>query len=205
MPQFLTDLSSSPWVQGVGIGLLVLFIGWVARKFFSTNQDEVAPQHPRNNQSTVITTNIYPSPTLVAQENLQRQALDSDVPRLKQSMRILFIEDGTFKQISNLRRAGWRVEQMKDVVNLDSAQIRDSQIIFVDYKDVGKAYSDEEGLGVVRGLKERYGSSKWVVLYSAHPQSLGVVDYSADSYLEKNSPLIDIEQKIIEGARRLAV
>lgn len=195
----------NPWVIAIGGGVIVLAIGWLGRRLFmrSTKSiEDLGSKSENRNQSTVINANFYPSSTpsdLLAESHTKVST--GVIPTLKSKAKILFIEDETFKQISNLRNSGWNVSQVKDVADLDMPEIRDSHIIFVDYKNVGKRLSEEEGLGIVKALKARYGKSKWIVFYSAHQAPFSVFSQSADSYLVKNSSFIEIEQKIIEGAK----
>ena len=199
----------NPWTITVVGGAAVLFVGWLTRKLFRQDKGPVLQpniaQTPENQnaQNTTVTNNFYPSAPSEGHENPTASSEESDILDLKTKTRILFIEDGTFKQINNLQKSGWQVLQLKDVTNLDAPEIRDSRIIFVDYKEVGKHLSNDEGLGIVKALKERYGASKWIIFYSAHPFLLSVFNKGADSYLAKNSPFIKIEQAIIDGARSL--
>ena len=57
---------------------------------------------------------------------------------VKKRTQILFIDDEPFDfLLENIRQAGWSVKQTKEVVNLDSEDLRNSDIIFVDYRGVG--------------------------------------------------------------------
>lgn len=200
-----TDFWSNPWNITILGGVAVVFISFLAKRLLGGSSSTKTPSN-ENHQNTVVTTNVYPTPP---ESNASRIVPSADVaaeiPAFKSNARILFIEDGTFKQITNLKNAGWHVTQIKDVVDLHASEIQDANIVFVDFKDVGKKLSDEEGLGVVRALKDRYGKSKWIVLYSAHPMLLSVFKKGADSYLAKNSSLLEIEHEVIQGARAVCV
>jgi len=198
----LTGALSNPWIVTIGSGIVIGVLAWFGRKLFS-NRDPAVSTTARSgnqNQNTTVTTNFFNSPAPHIIEKAAASGSDEDILTLKSKVRILFIENGSFKQITNLQNSGWNVQQIKDVTDLDSSEIRNSQIIFVDFKDVGRQLSEDEGLGIVKALKRRYGKSKWVILYSAHSFRLNVFDGGADSYLAKNSTFIEIEQKIIEGA-----
>lgn len=94
---------------------------------------------------------------------LPRRTLDE----IKTACRVLFIDDQKFDTAEILKKAGWNVTRIRDIESLDSTVIRDSHIIFVDIKGVGRVMKfSDEGLGVVSAIKERYPEKK-VVLYSS--------------------------------------
>jgi hypothetical protein len=74
------------------------------------------------------------------------------VEELKKQTQILFIDDESFEQrLYAIRDAGWAVRQINDVSNLDCEEIRISNIIFMDYKGVGKIMTpSEEGIGLLK-------------------------------------------------------
>lgn len=84
----------------------------------------------------------------------------------KENLRILFIDDNKFPIVENLKKADYRVEWVRDIKKIDDPKVIDAHIIFVDYKGVGKNLSDKEGVGVCKLLKEKYGDTKFVVLFS---------------------------------------
>lgn len=106
--------------------------------------------------------------------NVNVNAASSTGPELgplkpKELVRILFVDDDTtFKVVKILRADGWRSTRIvKDIASLDDPDIRDTDIFFVDIQGVGKILGfKDEGLGLVRALKERFPRKK-VVIYSA--------------------------------------
>lgn len=83
----------------------------------------------------------------------------------KDLVRILFIDDNKFPIIENLKQAGYHVEWLKDIRNIEDSKIIDAHVIFVDYKGVGKNLSqNKEGVGVCKMLKDKYKETKFVVL-----------------------------------------
>ena len=89
----------------------------------------------------------------------------------KSNVRILFVDDERMPIVNNLKQAGFSVEEIKDIKNIDIDEVCRSRIIFVDYKGVGKNISPQyEGIGLIKALKDKYGKSKRIVLYSAHNQ-----------------------------------
>jgi hypothetical protein len=109
----------------------------------------------------------------------------------KTNTRILFIDDEVddFPVIQNLKDAGWSVEGRKDIQNIEDDVVKNSQIIFVDYKGVGQTLSEkEQGIGLIKLLKETYDKHKRVGLYSGHNRfTLGHDIDVADFKLPKNS------------------
>lgn len=91
---------------------------------------------------------------------------------LKGTCQILFIDDEPLKLlISTLKKTGWKnIKRIDDTANLDLAEIRNADIIFVDIKGVGKELMfKNEGVGLAAELKKRY-PKKGVVIYSATPE-----------------------------------
>ncbi len=130
------------------------------------------------------------------------QKMDSQY--IKESAHILFIDDQSFEKVERIREAGWMVERVKDIKSLDDDRIRRSHVIFVDYKGVGKFLSpQDEGVGLITALKNKY-PSKRIVLYSAHTEfSLGdeIKHKVADDILPKNADTYVYIEKIEENAR----
>lgn len=82
---------------------------------------------------------------------------------------ILFIDDKKFPIVDQLSAAGWVVERVKDIINLDDEKLKRAQIIFVDCKGVGKSLSKtDQGLAIARGIKRKYGNKKRVIMYSEY-------------------------------------
>ncbi len=122
----------------------------------------------------------------------------------KETAKILFIDDTSQKdKIKNLKKAGWKhIEQISDVHNIDSLEIRESEIIFVDFKGIGEKES-EQGLGVLSALKVRYDETKWLILFTAYEVPITAFQKGANDYLAKNSSKYETEQKIIKGLQHL--
>jgi hypothetical protein len=93
---------------------------------------------------------------------------DRTLEDLKQLCRILFIDDQSFKVIQILKNAGWsHTKCIRDVDSLDSLEVAEAHIIFVDIHDVGRKLGfKDEGLGLIMALRQKYPFKKLVV-YSA--------------------------------------
>ena len=111
----------------------------------------------------------------------------------EQSKKILFIDDDVneFPIIETLRNNGYEIDTMPDVENLSDDKIKQSKIIFVDYKGVGQSFGKKQGLDLIKALKHKY-SKKIVILFSAH-RGFGIdADLNiADEVINKNAPLQD--------------
>jgi len=107
----------------------------------------------------------------------------------KTNAKILFIDDEDFPVVDSLKKGGWDVNKIKDIKDIQSEIIKRAHIIFVDYKGVGKKLAKkEEGLGLIRAIKNHYGSSKRVILYSAYGSfNLSMDMRVADNQLDKNA------------------
>jgi hypothetical protein len=122
---------------------------------------------------------------------------------LKARVQILFIDDEQFEYIDTIRNAGWNVQQMEDIANLDDERLRRAHIIFLDYKGVGQHLSPREGIGLLKAIQTKY-PKKIIIFYSAHAGfSLGDEFHSADDWLLKHFDPYVYLQKIEENARKL--
>lgn len=78
---------------------------------------------------------------------------------LKSTCQILFIDDEPLKLlISTLKKSGWKnIKRIDDTANLDAADIRNANIVFVDIKGVGKELMfKNEGVGLAAEIKKKY-------------------------------------------------
>lgn len=107
----------------------------------------------------------------------------------KENARILFIDDEIFPIVENLEKAGWSVKRVKDIKNPQDDEVKRAHIIFVDYKGVGKTLAGtDEGIGIVKLLKDTYKKSKRIILYSGYGRfSLGPHLDVADGQISKES------------------
>ncbi|NAW33321.1 hypothetical protein [Halomonas alimentaria] len=108
---------------------------------------------------------------------------------IKDRTKILFIDDNKFKVIDILKNNGWRNTQcLDDIEDLDDIRVRESHILFIDIHGVGRGLGfSNEGLGLVKALKERYPEKK-VVVYSSESKGDRFEEgfEYADSRLKKN-------------------
>jgi len=100
--------------------------------------------------------------------------------------KVLFIDDKECQIVTNLRRNNFDVRKMDDVSSpATDADVQWANVIFVDYKDVGrKLFGKKEGLGLITELKRVYGDLKRYVIYSSVQDFDGLVEFP---YIRKNA------------------
>src|SRR3989344_1005209 len=119
-----------------------------------------------------------------------------DIQYLKEKTNILVIDDKDFKQIDQLRTLGWKnIRKIDDLNNVDGEESNWANVILIDVQGVGGSYSKKNGgIHLTRALRDRYGDSKWLVLYSAD-RSYGMDVFSeagAHDYIPKNTKPLEI-------------
>ncbi len=116
---------------------------------------------------------------------------EARIEYMKSKTRILFIDDDKkFNVVKILKDSGWiHTKSIVDVKSIDSPQIRDAQIHFVDINGVGKLLNlPSEGLDLALMIKQRFPYKK-VILYSANRNSNSFHEAwdLCDFKLEKNA------------------
>lgn len=123
---------------------------------------------------------------------------------LKQISRIVFVDNQNFEVVKILKNAGWiNTKLIRDVDSLDSLDIAEAHIIFVDIHDVGqKLKFKDEGLGLITAIRKKYPHKKLIV-YSA--QQTGDRFHegfsSADARLAKNADPFQFQTLVEEFSR----
>ena len=120
------------------------------------------------------------------------------IDEIKKRTQIVFIDDEPLESLLvNIREAGWNVRQVNEINNFDSDELRNADIIFIDYKGVGlKLAPSEEGIGLVKAIKVKY-PEKQVVFFSGYAGFIPghEVHDIADDWIQKNSdPYVYIER-----------
>lgn len=119
---------------------------------------------------------------------------------VKDLSRILFIDDDTtFPVVKILKKAGWRnTKVIRDVTSLDSQDVQETDLFFVDIQGVGKAlHFKDEGLGLALALKKKYPAKK-LVIYSSEPRGdrFHQAFRFADDQLAKNAEPYEFQQAV---------
>lgn len=127
----------------------------------------------------------------------------------KDSLRILFIDDNKFPIIENLKNAGYVVDWLRDIKNIEDPKVIDAHILFVDYKGVGKNLSqNKEGVGVCKMLKNKYKESKYIVLCTGESipnELLQEIKSISDDIIPKSLETTDFINIINTALKKLAV
>lgn len=128
----------------------------------------------------------------------------------KETVRILFVDDQYFPIVASLEKAGFNVKRKKDIKDVDDSDVKDCHIIFVDYHGVGKNFSEiHQGASLAKAIKDRYGLSKFVVLYTDQTSipaetSMNNLFRAADAHMKKSSSdTSDFITKIGEGLSKI--
>ncbi len=137
---------------------------------------------------------------------IDKNSDEVDLDKIKGTTRILFIDDEKFK-VSNIlaEQYGWvRTKWVKDVISLDSQDIQNADIIFIDINRVGTKLGFLNGLGLVEPLKGRYPKKK-VVVYSANPyrNMSNPAIQRADGRLKKYSTPFEFQDLIETFAKEI--
>lgn len=149
------------WAFG-GIGVAV--IGWLGTFFLRKRNSE--PHRPPSQMSVSQTVNLGSSEEEQKNRDLKKYKSVEDA---KGQAKLLFIDDDTrFNVVKILRKSGWKnTDIIKDIANLDDAQLKFADVVFVDIQGVGKLLNfKDEGLGLSMAIKDRY-PEKYLVIYSS--------------------------------------
>lgn len=168
--QFISD--NKEWIfSGIGVSAIAGIIALLRKRSGIKNQ----------NQSISQTVNVN-IPISASLNNDNKQFQD------KEEISVLFIDDQSFDYVKNLKQAGYvNVKKISVVKRIDSPEICNANIIFVDINGVGEnLFPTEQGLGVAKAIKKRFGNKK-VYLYSAQHHALNSDFNLLDGVLSKNA------------------
>lgn len=196
MMAIIEFLSDYKWAfSGVGV-VLVAGIFNVFRK-----KDKPISQVASQNNTQNVSITVPPS-VAVSADATQEDNSGNSLDKLRANARILFIDDDkNFKVVDVLLNSGWvNTKSVRDIKDLNSLDIKDTDIFFVDIHGVGlKLCFKDEGLGLAAAIKNKYPDKK-VVIYSA--ESKGERFHEAfklaDDSLRKDADPYEFEQ-IIEN------
>ena len=186
---FTYILENKEWIfSGIGISVIGLMF------YFLKSKQKNSTAINENSNSVIVNINN-------TQENNQnKQDRDDCLIELKKKTKILFIDDDNkFKVVSILKNSGWvNTKIIKDINNIDSDEVRTTDIFFVDIQGVGKKLDfQDEGLGLANALKNKYPNKK-VVIYSAENRGDRFHEAlkKADDSLPKNAEPFQFQQTI---------
>jgi hypothetical protein len=127
----------------------------------------------------------------------------------KDNVNILFIDNLDMPVVESLKKAGYKVKKVKDIRDVDDIEVKNAQIIFVDFDGVGRSISPHhQGAGLVKELKNQYRQTKYIVLYTEQPTMPADTVMSelfsiADDRMTKDSDVTDFIEQIRDGLKRL--
>jgi hypothetical protein len=193
--------------SGLGITVLVFL------KSIFTNKGVNLATNPTTNANTSnITINVDKKENNIEQNDEKKNESTTDeeqeqsikyksIDVAQKRIKILFIDDQKFKVVDILKKSGWQnTKIVKDINSLDSADVQDTDIFFVDIQGVGKKLGfQDEGLGLADALKIKYPNKK-IVIYSAENSGdrFHKALKNADDSLSKNADPYEFQQ-IIEN------
>lgn len=97
----------------------------------------------------------------------KKKFLKKSLSDLKDKTRVLMIDDEKTDLVDSLISEGWHVKYMDDLDKYTNTDLIDAHIVCVDIKGVGKKLKiKEEGLGLIRNIKEKY-PEKRIILCSS--------------------------------------
>lgn len=115
------------------------------------------------------------------------------IDRIKNDLKVIFVDDKKFNVVELLKKSGWnQVLYKKDILDINSPEIREAHVFFLDINGVGKAMGfHNQGMGLCGAIKRKYGENKRVVLYSGETDGNIFDDDAkmADDTLKKDSDL----------------
>lgn len=111
--------------------------------------------------------------------------------------RILVIDDQPFPYAQLFRKAGYQLTKWRDVTNLSEIEQGRFDIVLLDLQGVGKKLSQDQGLGVLRHIKEvrpsqvvvAYSNADWPVKYQPFFDQ-------ADAVLPKSADFVDFKKLV---------
>lgn len=198
--------------SGLGVSIVgIFFISIIGIIKFSLKKEDTELIPSSTNQTGSINTTISPTININGNDYKNRENKEVETKLLdetfnleeaKNNTKILFIDDDTkFKVINILKKSGWiNTKIIKDISNLDSHDVKETDIFFVDIQGVGlKLNFQDEGLGLADALKTRYPKKK-VVIYSAENRGKIFHDAlkKADDSLQKNAEPFQFQTTIEE-------
>lgn len=112
------------------------------------------------------------------------------IEEVKKITRILFVDDEDFSaRLSVIRDSGWNVSQINDITNFNCEEVKNADIIFMDYVGVGKILCpSEQGIGLLKSIKNRY-PHKFLIFYSGYAGFIPGHEFHtiADAWIDKHA------------------
>ncbi|MDY0194202.1 MAG: hypothetical protein RBR93_11875 [Aliarcobacter butzleri] len=182
-----------------GIAVPIIYAGFkLINKGTNDNTNDNTNSNTNEN-TNILTVNVDTSPN--SHEPQKKGIKYKSIEVAQKKINILFIDDQKFKVVDILKTSGWiNTKITKDISSLDSADVQNTDIFFVDIQGVGKKLDfQDEGLGLADALKRKYPTKK-IVIYSAENSGdrFHRALKNADDSLSKNADPYEFQQ-IIEN------
>lgn len=116
---------------------------------------------------------------------------------IKRRARLLVIDDTEFSYTELFRRDGYTIEQWRDVEDLSELEGGNYDIIMLDIRGVGETISKEEGLGVLKYIRQ-VCPAQFVIAYSASDYDLSQHEFFrlADAVMPKSADYVDFKKEV---------
>ena len=120
-----------------------------------------------------------------------------ELDEIRKRARILVIDDNEFAYQPLFENDGYTIEKWDDLDDLPKLEKGYFDIILLDIQGVGKDYSKEQGLGILKHLHE-VCPSQIVIAYSNADFSLKYQDFfkMADAVLAKNDDYVQFKRTV---------
>lgn len=116
---------------------------------------------------------------------------------IRRRTRILVIDDQEFPYEELFRRDGYTIEKWEDVRHLNQLEQGHFDLILLDLQGVGRAESADQGVGVLRHLRE-VSPAQIIVAYSNADWGLSYQDFFrlADTTLPKSADYVKFKENV---------
>jgi CheY-like chemotaxis protein len=116
---------------------------------------------------------------------------------IKKRARLLVIDDLEFPYEELFKRDGYTIEKWPDVLDLSKLESGAYDIILLDLQGVGRQQSAEQGLGVLRHLRQ-VAPSQVIIAYSSADWPIKYQEFFrlADEVLAKSSDYVDFKRTV---------
>lgn len=125
---------------------------------------------------------------------------------VKKQTRVLLIDNEPLQSlVHDINAAGWNAKQINEVENMDSEDLKNADIIFVDFKDVGQVLTpSEEGIGLLKLLKRKYPQKHFIFFsgFAGFIPGQEIHDI-ADGWIQKHADLHVYIERIEMAAKNI--
>lgn len=126
------------------------------------------------------------------------------IEKTKENTSILFIDDKPFPIVENLKTYNYTIQSVKDITSLEDPKVKTADIFFVDIQGVGKKLCPHnQWFWLVQLLKDRFGNSKKIAIYSWEDWRLNPISKLADDILDKDAGLLEFKSAIDSLIKKL--